>query len=99
MFWKFFSACTGESGSRSSTSRELQKTFEMLEKKEATLQQKILVEVERAKEFTKANKKQAALQFMKRKRYYEAQMEQIWDLKLQIHEEQKQSQKHGGCHR
>ncbi|CAA7410976.1 unnamed protein product [Spirodela intermedia] len=87
MFRKLFNACSGESGSRSSTSPELQKTLEMLEGKEAALQQKISIEVERAKEFTKANNKQAALQCLKRKRFYEGQVEQIWDFQLRIHDQ------------
>ncbi|MQL74248.1 hypothetical protein Taro_006590 [Colocasia esculenta] len=133
-------------------------TLEMLEEKEVTLQKKISMELERAKEFTRTSNRQAAafatlhvmhllgdsctvcnpsylvrtalvsfflgrnvgifenilhrvkihlktcftfvcpaaaLQCLKRKKFYESQVEQLWDFQLRIHDQQqKQSQKH-----
>ncbi|KAL5973208.1 hypothetical protein ACLOJK_037235 [Asimina triloba] len=60
-------------------------TLELLEEKENFLQKKITTEVERAKEFAKAKNKQAALQCLKRKKFYEGQMEHLGSFQLRIH--------------
>ncbi|KAE9448735.1 hypothetical protein C3L33_19365, partial [Rhododendron williamsianum] len=52
-------------------------TLEMLEKKEKVLLKKAAGEVEKAKEFTRAKNKRAAIQCLKRKRLYEQQIEQL----------------------
>ncbi|KMZ66921.1 hypothetical protein ZOSMA_281G00020 [Zostera marina] len=62
-------------------------TLEMLEKKEHVLVKKAGVEVERAKEFTRAKNKRAAIQCLKRKRLYEQQVEQLGNFQLRIHDQ------------
>ncbi|PKA61142.1 Vacuolar protein sorting-associated protein 32 like 1 [Apostasia shenzhenica] len=62
--------------------------FEKLEEKEFVLQKKIAVEIERAKEFTKIKNKQAALQCLKRKKFYEDQIEQLGSFQLLIHDQE-----------
>lgn len=57
--------------------------------KEAVLQKKISQEMERAKEFTKSGNKQAAMQCLKRKRYYESQMNQVGSVRLRIDTKEK----------
>nr|DAD44517.1 TPA_asm: hypothetical protein HUJ06_002747 [Nelumbo nucifera] len=56
---------------------KLNETLEMLEKKEKVLIKKAASEVEKAKEFTRAKNKRAAIQCLKRKRLYEQQIEQL----------------------
>ncbi|XP_038975935.1 vacuolar protein sorting-associated protein 32 homolog 2-like isoform X2 [Phoenix dactylifera] len=92
MFSKLFHGCRQESPKSSSDKRK--QTLEMLGKKEIILQKKISVEVERAKEFTRAKKKQAAMQCLKRKKFYEGQMEQLCSFQSHIRDqEQKLPQK------
>ncbi|XP_077234333.1 vacuolar protein sorting-associated protein 32 homolog 2-like [Tasmannia lanceolata] len=62
----------------------LNQNLEMLEEKENALQKKISTEVERAKHFTRTKNKQAALQCLKRKKFYEAQMEHLESYQLRI---------------
>ncbi|RXH74683.1 hypothetical protein DVH24_029404 [Malus domestica] len=62
-------------------------TLEMLEKKEKVLQKKAAAEVDRAKDFTKAKNKKAAIQCLKRKRLYEQQIEQLGNFQLRIHDQ------------
>ncbi|KAF2574253.1 hypothetical protein F2Q70_00001120 [Brassica cretica] len=62
-------------------------TLEMLEKKEGVLLKKAAGEVERAKEFSKAKNKRAAIQCLKRKRLYEQQVEQLGNFQLRIHDQ------------
>ncbi|PPD83506.1 hypothetical protein GOBAR_DD19562 [Gossypium barbadense] len=62
-------------------------TLEMLEKKEKLLLKKASAEVEKAKEFTKAKNKRAAIQCLKRKRLYEQQIEQLGNFQLRIHDQ------------
>ncbi|KAI3422890.1 uncharacterized protein J3R85_011627 [Psidium guajava] len=62
-------------------------TLEMLEKKEKVLVKKASQEVEKAKEFTKAKNKRAAIQCLKRKRLYEQQIEQLGNFQLRIHDQ------------
>ncbi|CAI9782577.1 unnamed protein product [Fraxinus pennsylvanica] len=66
---------------------KLNETLEMLEKKEKVLLKKASSEVEKAKEFTKAKNKRAAIQCLKRKRLYEQQIEQLGNFQLRIHDQ------------
>ncbi|XP_042383671.1 vacuolar protein sorting-associated protein 32 homolog 2-like isoform X1 [Zingiber officinale] len=66
---------------------KLNETLEMLEKKEKVLLKKMATEVEKAKEFTKAKNKRAAIQCLKRKRLYEQQVEQLGNFQLRIHDQ------------
>ncbi|GER38828.1 charged multivesicular body protein 4b [Striga asiatica] len=66
---------------------KLNETLEMLEKKEKVLLKKAASEVERAKEFTRAKNKRAAIQCLKRKRLYEQQIEQLGNFQLRIHDQ------------
>nr|CAD1839337.1 unnamed protein product [Ananas comosus var. bracteatus] len=66
---------------------KLNETLEMLEKKEKVLLKKAAAEVERAKEFTRAKNKRAAIQCLKRKRLYEQQIEQLGNFQLRIHDQ------------
>ncbi|RWR86713.1 vacuolar protein sorting-associated protein 32 2 isoform X2 [Cinnamomum micranthum f. kanehirae] len=86
MFSRFFRKCSEDSKPTSST--VLNQTSEMLEEKENVLQKKISIEVERAKEFTRANNRQAALQCLKRKKFYEVKMEQLGSFQLRIHDQE-----------
>ncbi|XP_042505607.1 vacuolar protein sorting-associated protein 32 homolog 2-like isoform X2 [Macadamia integrifolia] len=65
----------------------LLETLEMLEKKEKVLLKKAATEVEKAKEFTRAKNKRAAIQCLKRKRLYEQQIEQLGNFQLRIHDQ------------
>ncbi|OEL21573.1 hypothetical protein BAE44_0017409 [Dichanthelium oligosanthes] len=64
--------------------------------KEAILQKKISQEMERAKEFTKSGNKQAAMQCLKRKKYYESQMSQVGSVQLRINTKEKMIADHMG---
>ncbi|KAM7509630.1 hypothetical protein LguiA_020083 [Lonicera macranthoides] len=66
---------------------KLNETLEMLEKKEKVLSKKAATEVEKAKEFTRAKNKKAAIQCLKRKRLYEQQIEQLGNYQLRIHDQ------------
>ncbi|KAJ0089725.1 hypothetical protein Patl1_13404 [Pistacia atlantica] len=66
---------------------KLNETLEMLEKKEKVLLKKASAEVERAKEYSKAKNKRAAIQCLKRKRLYEQQIEQLGNFQLRIHDQ------------
>ncbi|XP_077222608.1 vacuolar protein sorting-associated protein 32 homolog 1-like [Tasmannia lanceolata] len=68
-----------------STFDKLHETLEMLEKKEHVLQKKVAVEIQRAKDFTRSKHKRAAIQCLKRKKLYEAQIEQIGNFQLRVH--------------
>ncbi|KAH9619248.1 hypothetical protein KSS87_021478 [Heliosperma pusillum] len=63
------------------------RTLEMLEKKEQVLLKKASAEVEKAKEFTRAKNKRAAITCLKRKRLYEQQIEQLGNMQLRIHDQ------------
>eukprot|EP00250_Pteridium_aquilinum_P027159 c3432_g1_i1 orf=507-1157(-) len=69
------------------TLEKLSETLEMLEKKEMVLQKKISMEVEKAKAYTKAKNKRAAIQCLKRKKLYEVQVEQLGNFQLRIHDQ------------
>ncbi|KAI0501803.1 hypothetical protein KFK09_016748 [Dendrobium nobile] len=62
-------------------------TLEMLEKKEHVLQKKITAEFEKAKDYTKLKNKKAAIQCLKKKKLYEAQIEQIGNFQLRVHDQ------------
>nr|XP_043634921.1 vacuolar protein sorting-associated protein 32 homolog 2-like [Erigeron canadensis]XP_043634927.1 vacuolar protein sorting-associated protein 32 homolog 2-like [Erigeron canadensis] len=66
---------------------KLNETLEMLEKKEKVLLKKASAEVEKAKEFTRAKNKRAAIQCLKRKRLYEEQVQQLGNFQLRIHDQ------------
>eukprot|EP00252_Welwitschia_mirabilis_P018023 TRINITY_DN40184_c0_g1_i1.p1 TRINITY_DN40184_c0_g1~~TRINITY_DN40184_c0_g1_i1.p1 ORF type:complete len:222 (+),score=74.96 TRINITY_DN40184_c0_g1_i1:354-1019(+) len=76
-----------ENPSPLTTLDKLNETLEMLEKKEKVLQKKIQTELEKAKEFTRAKNKRAAIQCLKRKRLYEVQVEQLGNYQLRIHDQ------------
>ncbi|XP_006662689.1 vacuolar protein sorting-associated protein 32 homolog 2-like isoform X3 [Oryza brachyantha] len=65
----------------------LHETLEMLEKKECFLQKKASAEVERAKDYTKAKNKSAAIQCLKKKKLYETQIEQLSNFQLRVHDQ------------
>ncbi|KAH0916985.1 uncharacterized protein LOC103828275 [Brassica rapa] len=69
------------------TLEKLNETLDMLEKKESLLLKRAAQEVERAKEFTRAKNKRAAMQCLKRKRVYEQQVEQLGNYQLRIHDQ------------
>jgi charged multivesicular body protein 4 len=62
-------------------------TLEMLEKKECFLQKKASAEVEKAKDYTKAKNKSAAIQCLKKKKLYETQIEQLANFQLRVHDQ------------
>ncbi|KAL2229071.1 vacuolar protein sorting-associated protein 32 homolog 2-like [Sesamum indicum] len=66
---------------------KLNETLEMLEKKESVLQKKASGEVEKAKAYTKAKNKRAAIQCLKRKKLYEEQIGQLANFQLRIHDQ------------
>lgn len=65
----------------------LHETLEMLEKKERFLQKKSSAEVEKAKDYTKAKNKNAAIQCLKKKKLYETQIEQLANFQLRVHDQ------------
>lgn len=90
MFSRLFGAKPKDGVAASTTLTTLDKlmeTLEMLEKKEQVLLKKAAAEVERAKEFTRAKNKRAAIQCLKRKRLYEQQVEQLGNFQLRIHDQ------------
>uniref|UniRef100_A0A7C8ZYX9 Arylamine N-acetyltransferase n=1 Tax=Opuntia streptacantha TaxID=393608 RepID=A0A7C8ZYX9_OPUST len=90
MFSRLFGAKSREETNSSNTLATLDKlheTLEMLEKKEQVLLKKASAEVEKAKEFTRAKNKRAAIQCLKRKRLYEQQIEQLGNFQLRIHDQ------------
>ncbi|KAJ7560767.1 hypothetical protein O6H91_04G144900 [Diphasiastrum complanatum] len=70
-----------------STLDKLNETLEMLEKKEKVLQKKIAAEIEKARDFTRAKNKRAAIACLKRKKLYEVQVEQLGNFQLRIHDQ------------
>uniref|UniRef100_A0A1D1XP15 Vacuolar protein sorting-associated protein 32 1 n=1 Tax=Anthurium amnicola TaxID=1678845 RepID=A0A1D1XP15_9ARAE len=70
-----------------STLDKLHETLEMLEKKEDVLQKKISREVEKAKDLTRLKNKAAAIQCLKKKKLYEAQIEQLGNFQLRVHDQ------------
>ncbi|CAN6564490.1 hypothetical protein ACFX13_027068 [Malus domestica] len=86
MFTRIFGKPRQEN-SALTTLDKLNETLEMLEKKEKVLQKKAAGEVDRAKDFTRAKNKRAAIQCLKRKRLYEQQIEQLGNFQLRIHDQ------------
>ncbi|CAM6021033.1 unnamed protein product [Sphagnum balticum] len=70
-----------------STLDKLNETLEMLEKKEKLLQKKIALEIEKARDYTRAKNKRAAIQCLKKKKLYETQVEQLGNFQLRIHDQ------------
>ncbi|KAL9247380.1 hypothetical protein vseg_020819 [Gypsophila vaccaria] len=90
MISRLFGGKARENTTTSSTLATLDKlseALEMLEKKEQVLIKKAAGEVEKAKEFTRAKNKRAAIQCLKRKRLYEQQVEQLGNFQLRIHDQ------------
>lgn len=87
MFQKIFAKKKGEAVSARTTIDKLSETLEMLEKKENFLVKKAAAEVEKAKTYTKAKKKNAAIQCLKKKKMYETQIEQLGSYQLRIHDQ------------
>ncbi|KAL6656541.1 hypothetical protein ACP70R_004321 [Stipagrostis hirtigluma subsp. patula] len=79
-----------------SASDQLKQARDVFVAKEAVLQKKIAQEMERAKEFTKSGNKQAAMQCLKRKKYYESQMNQVGSVQLRINTKEKMIADHMG---
>jgi len=67
---------------------KLQETRELLEKKERVLQKKIDGELQKAKEYSKAKNKRAAIQCLKKKKMYEAQLETLSNFQLRIQDQE-----------
>ncbi|KAG9443397.1 hypothetical protein H6P81_014737 [Aristolochia fimbriata] len=70
-----------------STLEKLGETLELLEKKETLYLKKITAETEKAKDFSKLKNKKAAIQCLKRKKLYEAQVEQLGNFQLRVHDQ------------
>lgn len=70
-----------------STLERIGDSLGMLEKKEQVLQRKIAVELQKAMEFTKAKNKRAAINCLKRKKLFEAQVEQLAQYQLRLHDQ------------
>ncbi|XP_016504346.1 vacuolar protein sorting-associated protein 32 homolog 2-like [Nicotiana tabacum] len=69
------------------TLEKLNEHLEDLEKKEKVFLKKVSAEVEKAKEFTKAKNKRAAIQCLKRKKLYEQEIERLGSSQLRIHDQ------------
>ncbi|CAM6093425.1 unnamed protein product [Calypogeia fissa] len=70
-----------------STLERIGDSLGMLEKKEQVLQRKIAMELQKAMEFTKAKNKRAAINCLKRKKLFEAQVEQLAQYQLRLHDQ------------
>ncbi|KAG0544974.1 hypothetical protein BDA96_02G322100 [Sorghum bicolor] len=92
MFAWILRGCRDES----SASDQLKQARDVFKAKEAVLQKKISQEMERAKEFTKSGNKQAAMQCLKRKKYYESQMNQVGSVQLRINTKERMIADHMG---
>lgn len=86
MFTKIFGKPKQEA-SALMTLDKLNETLEMLEKKEKVLLKKATAEVEKAKDYTRAKNKRAAIQCLKRKKLYEQQIEQLGNFQLRVHDQ------------
>ncbi|KAL1825421.1 hypothetical protein ACET3Z_012199 [Daucus carota] len=86
MFTKIFGKQKQETTALTSLEK-LSETLEMLQKKESVLTRKASAEVEKAREFTRAKNKKAAIQCLKRKRLLEQQIEQLGNYELRIHDQ------------
>ncbi|CAL8466824.1 g6360 [Coccomyxa elongata] len=68
--------------------QKLGETEELLVKRRSLLEKKIAQELEKAKEYTKAQNKRAALMALKKKKMYETQLEQCENNILRVNEQQ-----------
>jgi len=68
--------------------QKLGETEELLLKRQKLLEKKIAQETERAKEFTRAGNKRAALQCLKKRKLYETQMEGVENNIMRVNEQQ-----------
>ncbi|KAF3327309.1 vacuolar protein sorting-associated protein 32 2-like isoform X2 [Carex littledalei] len=66
---------------------QLSKNLEMLEMREKQLQEKVSGEAEKAKEYAKLKNKTAAIQSLKKKKLYEAQIQQLVNSQLRLHDQ------------
>ncbi|CAL5062711.1 unnamed protein product [Urochloa decumbens] len=89
-------ASSSSSAGLASAARQIRQARDVFVAKEAVLQKKISQEMERAKEFTKSGNKQAAMQCLKRKKYYESQMSQVGSVQLRINTKEKMIADHMG---
>ena len=84
-------AATAPASSRPLTPRSpsspFSQTLSMLEKREALLNKKMALELQKAKEFNRAKNKRAALQCLKRKKLYEQQIENLQNHQLKLDEQ------------
>ncbi|CAH1448804.1 unnamed protein product [Lactuca virosa] len=87
MFTRVFGKPKQESSNTVTSLDKLNETLEMLEKKERVLLKKASAEVEKAKDYTRAKNKKAAIQCLKRKKLYEQQVEQLGNFQLRIHDQ------------
>jgi hypothetical protein len=76
-----------DTSSTLTTLNQLNEILEMLEKKEKLWQRKIAAEVTKAREYTQAKNKKAAIQCLKRKKLYEVQVEQLGNYQLRLHDQ------------
>lgn len=68
--------------------QKLGETEELLIKRRNLIEKKIDQETERAKDFTKANNKRAALQCLKKRKLYESQLESVENNIMRVNEQQ-----------
>ncbi|KAI3495627.1 hypothetical protein L1887_37972 [Cichorium endivia] len=87
MLTRVFGKPKKETSNAVATLDKLNETLEMLEKKERVLLKKASAEVEKAKDYTRAKNKKAAIQCLKRKKLYEQQIEQLGNFQLRIHDQ------------
>ncbi|KAK1312241.1 hypothetical protein QJS10_CPA07g01393 [Acorus calamus] len=80
MFNKLFKKSNKKTPSALSSIQKLNESLELLEKKERFLWKKISAETNRAKDYT-------AIQCLKKKKMYEAQVEQLGNFQLRIHDQ------------
>nr|XP_043606035.1 vacuolar protein sorting-associated protein 32 homolog 2-like [Erigeron canadensis] len=69
------------------TIEKLNETLVELEKKENALLKKVALELQKAKDYVKANNKRAAKRCLTRKKAYENQLEQLGNFQLRIHDQ------------
>ncbi|CAL5086644.1 unnamed protein product [Urochloa decumbens] len=89
-------ASSSSSAGLASAARQIRQARDVFVAKEAVLQKKISQEMERAKEFTKSGNKQAAMQCLRRKKYYESQMSQVGSVQLRVNTKEKMIADHMG---
>ncbi|KAK1285882.1 hypothetical protein QJS10_CPB20g00014 [Acorus calamus] len=87
MFNKLFKKSNKKTPSALSSIQKLNESLELLDKKERFLRKKISAETNRAKDYSKLKNKKAAIQCLKKKKMYEAQVEQLGNFQLRIHDQ------------